>query len=708
MQWYRVLHRKLSYLNLVERKEVGRAYFFAKKAHALQSRASGEEYITHPVNVALILAEFHLDYQTLVASLLHDVVEDTSVTAEELELQFGYAITLLVNGVTKISQIEQVSNQIDTQAQSLRKMILAMAKDIRVIIIKLADRLHNMRTLSFVSPGKRQRIARETLNIYAPIAHRLGMYELYAQLEDLAFISLYPHRYHVIEQAVTKIYGNHQKVIKALKEEVTIALKKQGIPKIKILSRTKHLYSIYRKMLARKIALANIMDIYGLRIIVPDIDDCYRALGAIHGLYKPIQERFKDYIAAPKANGYQSIHTVLFGPYGTPVEFQIRTESMDQFANSGIAAHWRYKEDKAVLSRAQNLAEHWANDLLELQHESFNSQEFLENVRLELYPDTVFIFTPKGKIVELNRGATAVDFAYAIHTDIGNSCTAVRINRQFAPLSTVLHNGDIVSIITTKGAEPSPNWLTFVTTARAKHNIRAFLRNQKRSAIVRLGSKLLVKACAALSFDFAKISLATKRAFLKRLNLHAIDELYENIGTGNLTAILVAYKLINFGKQKDAKLGELEPGPLVINTLQNLAISCAHCCYPLPKEPISGYLNHNVGLDLHTQDCPVLQKQLAAHPERELPVTWGKTVSGEFKVALSLEIVNQIGALATLTKVISQTRAAIDSIHSDENSETYAMLDIVLRVKNLVHLQRIRRHLSKVSTVIGIVRKKAS
>ncbi len=702
---YRKLHRKLRYLDADKRKKIYQAYKLALQGHHNQRRDSGEKYINHPIAVAEILAEMHFDYQAIIAALLHDIIEDTNITKEEIAHQFSQTIAELVDGVTKLTQIESSGNKDEKQAQNFRKMVLAMSRDIRVIIIKLADRLHNMRTVLEVAPFKRNRIAKETLEIYAPIAHRLGMYQFYAQLEDLAFAALYPRRYRIIEKAVAKIYGRHQGIIKQLKKEMEQTIAKSTIKDSKISGRTKHLYSIYKKMLEHRASLANIMDIYGFRVIVPSTDDCYRALGIIHSIYKPIYEKFKDYIAAPKFNGYQSLHTVLFGPYGAPVEIQIRTQEMDHAANSGIASHWIYKTGEDAANKAQLLTEHWITGLLDLQKQSDNSEEFLEGVKMELYPDKVFVFTPKGKIIELIKGATVIDFAYMVHTDIGNSCTAVRINRKFAPLSTTLTNGQNISIITSKNAEPSPNWLSFAVTTKARHCIRQYLKNKKQLELINLGEQLLDTAFAEIPFDSAQISAKTLTNFIEKNNLKDSNDLYENIGLGNHLATLVAYQLINNNEKKDGFSEKSTTKSLVIKGSKGMALTFANCCYPIPGDPIIGYLNSGYGIDIHTQDCITLAK-LSRHPEKHLKVEWAEDITSDFKVVIVVEIVNHIGALAELSQAIAKANANMDSIHSDANNNNYAILHIEIFVKNLSHLERVKRHISNLPTVIGVVRKK--
>ncbi len=700
---YRKLSKKLDYISDDRRLQIYHAYQLALEVHASQKRDSGEKYIIHPLAVAHMLADMMLDHQTIIAALLHDVIEDTQVTKEEVTVKFGSIVAELVDGVTKLSRIEASGGIAEHQARNFQKMVLAMARDIRVIIIKLVDRLHNMQTINSLAPFRRKRIAKETLDIYVPIAHRLGMHDIYVQLEDLAFATLYPRRHRVLAASVDKLYGRHQRIVKILKNELISALAKHSLKDYDISGRRKHLYSVYRKMIEHSLSLVNIMDIYGFRVVLPTVDDCYRALGVIHSMYKPIHEKFKDYIAAPKFNGYQSLHTVLFGPYGAPIEIQIRTQEMDQMATSGIASHWSYKNGEDAVNTAQLMAEHWLSTILEVQRHSVSSLEFFESVKMELYPDRVFIFTPKGTIMELPRGATAIDFAYAVHTDIGNSCVAVRINRVFSSLATPLINGQTVSIITAKGAEPNPNWLTFAKTAKARHCIRNYLRGKKRDKLIALGKKLLNNVFAEINFDIGKIHRTTFTTLLKKLHLDDIDNLYENIGLGNQLAILVAYQLINNNGDGSAP-EKTAAKTLMITGSQGMAISFANCCYPIPGDPIVGYLNNVYGLDVHVRDCVHLQK-LERYPERYLKIDWADNVQGDFHVVVNIEVVNRIGALAAVTQAISRANAKIDGLHCDANDGNYSMLNVNLLVRNRTHLQRVKRYISNVSAVIGVVRK---
>ncbi len=539
MRLFRRLRKKLHYLPDFQVRQIHQAYLTAMEAHSGQKRQTGEPYITHPVAVSCILADMNMDQHTIMAALLHDVIEDTPIEKTDLENRFGTEVANLVDGVSKLTQIEFVSRA-EAQAENFRKMVLAMARDIRVIIVKLADRLHNMRTLGSLSCAKRHRIAKETLEIFAPIAKRLGMRDFSVELEELSFAAMYPTRHRVLKDAVNKARGNRKKVLALINKNLQEGFVKQQFPPCTIIGREKHLYSIYRKMRVKKVPFNDIMDVYAFRIIVDSVDTCYRVLGLVHQLFKPVPERFKDYIAIPKANGYQSLHTTLFGPYGLPVEIQIRTTEMDRIASNGIAAHWLYKSDEKDLEKSHIRAQRWVKNLLELQQNAGNSLEFIESVKVDLFPDEVYIFTPQGDIKELPVGANGVDFAYAVHTDVGNSCVAVKINRQLAPLSTRLSNGDTVEVITSSRARPNPSWMDFVVTSKARSAIRHHLKTQKRSSSIALGRKLLQKALRDYAVSLKKIPEPVWHFFLKETHQKSKDDLFGDIGIGNRAPALVA------------------------------------------------------------------------------------------------------------------------------------------------------------------------
>jgi GTP diphosphokinase / guanosine-3',5'-bis(diphosphate) 3'-diphosphatase len=727
---FKPLLQKLNYLNRPALIKVYQAYRIANAAHLGQQRETGEAYITHPLAVASILADMHLDYESLIAALLHDVIEDTSLTKESVKEKFGNSIAELVDGVTKLMQIH-FSSKAEAQAESFRKMVLAMSRDIRVILIKLADRMHNMQTLHGLHKLKRQRIARETLDIYAPIANRLGIHNLSIQLESLAFVELYPRRYEILKAALEKVRGNRQEIIERIEKELSATLTKSNLDNVKILSRTKHLYGIYKKMRKDNLSFTEIMDVYGFRIIVNSKDECYRTLGAVHSVYKPIPGKFKDYIAIPKYNGYQSLHTKLCGPYGIPIEIQIRTTEMDQVANSGIAAHWFYKaeEGNKFTDSAHIRAQQWVNNLLEIQKSTGSSLEFVESVKVDLFPDEVYVFTPKGEIMELPRGATVVDFAYAIHTDIGNKCAAARIDQQFAPLSTVLTNGQTVVITKARTAKPNPAWLNFVVTSKARSNIRNFLRGQRRCEAIALGRELLSDAMSELKLSMTQIDTTTIAKVLKELKLENVDDLYENIGLGDRLAIFIAHQIAATANSPEAgtkaskdsaagkkvkatnETGEAivtaphKPKPLLIKNAEGVAITFAPCCTPVPGDAIVGYFNIGHGLEVHTEGCPKLN-QMRIQAEKYLPVQWADDVKGEFRAAINVEMSNQRGSLARLAQTISDAGSSIDDISMSECNSGYCMVSLKLMVRNTDHLETVLQSISALPIVVGVIRKK--
>lgn len=709
MPLFKQLIKKLGYLSEDQQEKIYQAFVVAKNAHTGQKRDTGEEYLMHPVAVAAILADLHLDYESLMAALLHDVIEDTALSKEYILDKFGSSVAELVDGVTKLSQIE-FSSQAEAKAESFRKMVLAMSHDIRVILIKLADRLHNMQTLGGVGLHKRSRIAKETIEIYAPIANRLGMHNISTQLESLAFEFLYPRRQRILQKAIEKTRGSRKEVMELIEKELKHAVENSNLNKedIEIFGREKSIYGIYKKMVERHVDFAEIMDLYAFRIITKSVDECYRVLGLVHGLYKPIPGKFKDYIAIPKFNGYQSLHTVLLGPYGIPIEIQIRTELMDQMANNGIAAHWLYKSGEKSTDSAHIRAQQWVNNLLEMQQSTGSSLDFIENVKIDLFPDEIYIFTPKGNIMELPRGATIVDFAYAVHSDIGNTCVAARIDRQFVPLSTVLFNGQTVSVITAPGAKPNPGWLNFVVTARAKSGIRAFLKNLQHSETVELGKQLLTEALAAIKISIHEIPPTVIDEVLQKTNLKNIDELYEEIGLGNRISIFVAHQIADTMHQ-EITLNDIDsskPKPLLIKGAEGVAITFGKCCYPIPGDQIIGYFDPEMhGLVIHAENCPNAIK-LRKHPEKCLPVNWADNVQGSFQTEINIEALNQRGALAQLAQAISSADSNIDDISVKDSSGGYCIVNIKLSVKNLLHLERVLRHISNLPVVAGVIRKR--
>jgi GTP pyrophosphokinase len=690
------------YLKPEDISQLQSAYQFSEQAHEGQFRKSGEPYISHPLAVANILAQWHLDTQALTAALLHDVMEDTAVTKTEISRTFGRPVAELVDGVSKLDKIEFESHA-EAQAENFRKMLLAMARDVRVILIKLADRLHNMRTLEAVESEQRRRIARETLEIYAPIANRLGLNRIYQELEDLALKHLYPDRYRVLAKAVKAAGGNRREVVGKVLDAIRKKLKSAGVEALSQ-GREKHLYSIYSKMREKHLTFAQVQDVYGFRIIVNDVPACYHALGALHSLYKPIPGKFKDYIAIPKANGYQSLHTMLFGPFGTPIEVQIRTREMHKIAEAGVASHWLYKDSDTSLSELQKKTHQWLQSLLEMQSQSGDSVEFLEHLKVDLFPDEVYVFTPKGKILSLPRGATAVDFAYAVHTDIGNRCVAVKINQELMPLRTELTNGDRVEIITAAHAKPNPMWLNFVATGKARSRIRHFLKTMHFHESAKLGERLLNQALTALGAGPAEIKDAHWDKFTRDAGAKSRQEVLADIGLGKRLSAVVARRLLSRG----------EPGPneapargsVIIHGSEGMAVQFAQCCRPIPGDPIIGIISKGQGMVIHTHDCSVITKA-RLDPDRVLDVAWDPETRKPFEVSIKLVAANQRGVLAKVAAEIAEAGSNIQNVAVDpEDGSSYTNMFFTLQVSNRLHLARIMRALRRIPEVVRISRVK--
>lgn len=696
------------YLDDDEVALIEQAYIVARKAHQGQKRRSGEPYITHPVAAARILASMRLDYQSIIATLLHDVIEDTDVGKEELAAQFGEEVAELVDGVSKLTQIN-FESRAEAQAENFRKMVLAMVRDIRVIIVKLADRLHNMRTLEYMPSPKRKIKARETLEIYAPIANRLGIHSFYVELEDLGFAALYPMRYRILSEAVKRSQAHRKKIIDTLENRLSKTLKEHNIDIVEVYGRQKHIYSIYRKMRQKHTSFSDIMDVYGLRIITQNRDDCYRVLGVVHGFYKPYPERFKDYIALPKANGYQALHTTLFGEHGIPIEIQIRSKNMDRIAEKGVAAHWIYKTDVEA-NEAQVRARNWVRGLLEMQQSSGSSLEFIESVKIDLFPEEVYVFTPKGEIMELPRGATPVDFAYAIHSDIGNSCVAAKINRRLAPLSSLLENGQTVEVVTAPGAQPNPNWLSFVATGKARSNIRHYLKGRRFEESVSFGKRLLNQALDHFQTSYADLHSHQIDRVVKEYHYPNSDELLADIGIGNQVALLVAKRLMSDDHLHDETclpIEESDKKPIVIKGTEGIVVNYAKCCHPIPGDTIMGYLDTGHGLIVHTDNCPVGQK-LRKHRDRVIDMSWESNISGEFTCDVDVHVINQRGVLALLANAIAETQGNIDNIRVEPRDGRYSLVYLALNVHDRAHLARIIRKVRRIPAVSRVVRRRPS
>ena len=691
---------RFSYLKPVDVARVAEAYRFSGAAHAGQTRQSGEPYISHPLAVAEILAGWHLDGQALQAALLHDVMEDTSVTKDEISDTFGKPVAELVDGLSKLDRIEFQSAE-DAQAENFRKMLLAMARDVRVILIKLADRLHNMRTLGAVAPAKRRRVARETMEIYAPIANRLGLNTLYHELQELAFSHLYPGRYKVLSKATSAARGNRREMIGKTLDAIKRKLAESGI-RAEVYGREKHVYSTYRKMIEKHLSFSEVHDIFGARVVVEDIPACYLALGSLHALYKPIPGKFKDYIAIPKANGYQSIHTDLIGPYGIPVEVQIRTAQMHRLAESGVASHWLYKDDTEKLSELQKQTHRWLQSLLEIQHQSGDPQEFLEHVKVDLFPDEVYVFTPKGRILSLPRGATAVDFAYAVHTDIGNRCVAAKINGELVALRTELRNGDRVEIITASHAKPNPGWLQYVRTAKARSNIRHFLKTMQYEESAGLGERLLEQALKALKSSAAEVDEANWDRVMRDSGSRTREELLADIGLGKTLAAVIARRLLKGDAREEAKTAG--SSVVTIRGTEGMGVQLATCCRPIPGDAIVGSIKKGQGLVVHATDCASIVRSRKKEPEQWIDVEWDPRTTRLFEAAINVTVENQRGVLAKVASAIAEAGSNIDSIAMEEDRAVFTTMHLVLEVKNRQHLARVMRALRHLPDVKKIAR----
>ena len=685
------------YLPEEQVESVMRAYEFGAAAHDGQKRKSGEAYISHPVAVAQELADMHLDSQAITAAILHDVVEDTDASLAQIEENFGPEVAGLVDAVSKLDQI-QFRSRAEAQAESFRKMMLAMIEDIRVILVKLADRLHNMQTLDAMPADKKARIARETLDIYAPIANRLGINRFKVMLEDLGFRHLYPMRYRVLDRALRRSKGSQRQMVKKITEEFEATLTEENIGG-EVIGREKHLYSVYKKMSEKKRLLNDVVDVYGFRIIVNNVNDCYKVLGLVHGLYKPMPGRFKDYVAIPRINGYQSLHTTLFGPKGQPLEVQIRTRDMDRVAESGVASHWQYKAEEKSDATPQRRARDWLANLTELQS-SGTSEEFLESVKVDLFPDKIYVFTPKGDIMPLPKGATTVDFAYAVHTDIGNRCVAAKIDRGLVPLRTPLQNGQTVEVVTSRGARPNPNWLSFVRTAKARTAIRNHMKTMRSSESVDLGKRLLDRSLKDVDSSLRKIGKTRMKAALDELGLNNNSELYEQIGLGERLAPLTARFLVGVNEE-----GETEPSTasLVIAGTEGMVVSYARCCHPIPGDDVMGYLSSGRGIVIHRNNCGNLSN-FRKQPEKWIAVSWEKDIDRDFNSQIHVETLNKPGVLAEVAATIGDAGSNIEQVSVLGRHEDCSVLAFMIQVRDRIHLAQIMRSVRNMSNVIRVIR----
>ncbi|MFI4939937.1 MAG: RelA/SpoT family protein [Burkholderiales bacterium] len=704
-----------AYLTPAELKKVKEAYRFSDEMHLGQMRKSGEPYISHPIAVAEICAEWKLDAQAIMAALLHDVMEDQDVKKVELIERFGAPVATLVDGLSKLEKIE-FQSQIEMQAENFRKMLLAMARDVRVILVKLADRLHNMRTLEAMPSDKKSRIARETMEVYVPIAHRLGLNNIYRELQDLAFLHLYPMRYKTLSRAVKSARGNRRDMVSKILESVKNALATAEI-QAQVYGREKTLYGIYLKMRNKHLSFSQVLDVYGFRIVVDSFTDCYVALGTLHALYQPMPGKFKDYIAIPKLNGYQSLHTTLAGPYGTPVEFQIRTQNMNRVAESGVAAHWLYKTEHSSIGDLQKRTDKWLQSLLDIQKQTGDSAEFLEHIKVDLFPDSVYVFTPKSKIIALPRGATVIDFAYTIHTDIGDHTVSAKINHEQTPLRTELHNGDIVEIITLPTSRPSPDWLTFVRTGKARSAIRHHLRTVNLTESTELGRRLLSLAMVALKLD-PVLPDALAEKLLKESSAKSLEELYADIGIGKRMATLVARHvlgLIEGSSPLHAQLQKLDSetksnklAPVVIDGDEGPSIQLAPCCLPIPGDAIIGQLKGDKGIIVHTLDCETAQRQRIKEPDRWIDVAWGPGSNRRFDCRIMMLLKNERGVLARVAAEIGESDANITFVDmNNDKDQLLTQLRFTVQVEDRVHLARLMRNVRRIPGVTRLLRERS-
>jgi guanosine-3',5'-bis(diphosphate) 3'-pyrophosphohydrolase len=695
-------HMLESYLESDQVQEVYRAYLFSAEAHEGQHRMSGEPYIYHPVAAARILAELGLDHKSIIAAILHDVIEDTPTAKDQIAREFGNEVAELVDGVSKLTQIE-FESQAEAQAENFRKMILAMVRDIRVILVKLADRLHNMRTLGVMRPEKRRRIARETLDIYAPIANRLGINSIRVELEELGFAALYPLRYRVLEKAVRVARGHRKEVLSKIETAIKRRMHQEELSG-RILSREKHLYSLYCKIRNKALSFDDVYDVYAFRIVVDTVDTCYRVLGVMHNLYKPVPGKFKDYIAIPKANGYQSLHTILFGPYGVPIEVQIRTEEMDKVAESGVAAHWLYKSGEQNHDQMQAGAREWLRELLEMQKHAGNSLEFLENVKIDLFPDAVYVFTPAGQIMKLPHGATVVDFAYSVHTDVGNTCVAGKVDRQLVPLRTPLRNGQTVEVMTAEGAHPSPAWLSFVVSAKARSSIRHYQKSLKREEAIDLGRRMLDRALAVFNATADGITENRLAILLKEYRIASYEDLLMDVGMGRRLAVLVARALVTVGEDSPGRQGEeTSMRPLVIKGTEGMVMHFAKCCRPIPGDPVVGLMTAGRGMVIHTTTCRNLREHRHP-PENYIDVQWEPGIEEEYPVEVAVLVADRRGVLATVAAAFGNADSNIENVAIEERDGLTNTLRFTITVHNRQHLARVMRRVRNIPSVMRISR----
>ncbi|HEY9201776.1 MAG TPA: RelA/SpoT family protein [Gammaproteobacteria bacterium] len=689
------------YMNPDQVRDVYRAYLFGAQAHEGQYRKTGEPYIYHPISVARILAEMHMDSKSICAAILHDVIEDTLATKQDVADRFGDDVAELVDGVSKLTEFK-FKNKKEQQAINIQKVLMAMAKDIRVILIKLADRLHNMRTLGVMRPDKRRRIARETLDIYVPLARRLGINTLRLELEDLGFNAMYPMRYRILEHAMMQQAGHRKEVVQKINNALTSRLAEMHID-ANINARKKHPYSIYKKMRQKNLSYKNIFDVYGMRVIVDSVDDCYRVLGAVHNLFKPIPGKFKDYIAIPKENGYQSLHTILFGPHAIPIEVQIRTLEMDNFAETGIAAHWLYKENSDGSSiDVGGRTREWLTGILEMQQSAGDSVEFLENVKVDLFPDELYVYTPRGDIVKLPKNSTPIDFAYSVHTDVGHTCVACKVDHRFAPLDTPLYSGQTVEVVTSAGAHPNPGWLDFVVTAKARSNIRNYLKNTRSEDAIAQGRRLLSRLLLEKNITLEEMPEETYQPLLEEYGFSSLNQLLEDIGMGNRPAGLVVKRLFPGDEQDEQDIVPGRPA-LAIQGTEGMVVSYARCCHPIPGDQIVGKLSKGRGLVIHQNSCRNIAHERLQN-DNMIDVKWADEASGDYACQLSLHVQNERGVLARLATIISDEAANIEHVEVEDKDGLSTNIMFLISVKNRDHLAKIMRRLRRVHSVLRVFR----
>lgn len=691
----------LTYLSDEEISLVRDAHTYASQAHQGQHRRTGHDYITHPTAVAQILANMNMDHQSLMAALLHDVIEDSETSRAYLGEIFGSSVADIVDGVSKLSKI--FASRDEAQAENFQKMAMAMAKDIRVIMVKMADRLHNMRTIGVMSDAQRKRIARETLDFYAPIANRLGVQMIKSELEELAFRALYPLRSDRIARAVTAARGNRKAMVDEVQTTIATALNREGIV-ADVIGRQKNIFSIYRKMKTQHKSFAEIMDVFGFRIIVDQPDACYRALGVVHGLYSPLAARFKDYIAIPKVNGYQSLHTSLMGPHGAPIEVQIRTKQQQAVAENGIAGHWLYRSN-SEFETSQQRARQWVSDLMELQSRAGNPMEFIESLKIDLFPDEVYVFTPKGKILELPRGASPIDFAYCVHTDIGNSCMSCRVDGQLAPLSQQLQSGQKVEIITAPDSKPNPAWLNFAVTSKARSAIRSELKQQQGSQSIALGRKLLNRVLGAANTSINDLDFRRLRRVFSELGVRKLNELLESIGNGDVSAHLAAQKLLSAENPDYQAIAVEGAGPVTIAGGEGLVVSYGRCCGPLPGDHIVGHMTPGKGFVVHVETCNNLNEVRRRTPHEITPARWTSDVDDEFQTVLRVNVRRRKGIMAEVAAEITSCDAGVESINVEERNAEISTVNVGITVRNRDHLAKLMRRLRRITAVINVARR---